>query len=989
MPQHSTPPRAPTGEPVVAVRALEDRFCANARPRRRPISTKGTTRMRHITVLAAAFLVACTSSNVTIAPPRVPEAGRAVSIAVNQSNKNNLIVATESGGLFRTYDGGKSFQHLDGFPTYSPVDVSFASSNPNIVIATAIDDFRAQSGGGIWRSLDGGASWSRPGGWPPAMSSTCVARPAARGISHMPLSTAFYIATDCGIAVSTDNGANFSMVVLDSTSPVVRSVLVVNRATGVAADDRRLWNLRTGSWTPVSGGPAGSSISIHALASPWWANASIFYFAANDRNIYFSTDAGVSWTQAETPIDSINREVFVRTARGLDGDPTHVDLYFGTGTNLYREAVTTVVPGGHRADWRPLATDHSDPADVAFSPGYEVPIMLATDGGVHITPDSGKHWKLTGSAYGGYNALQIGEITGRVVSNPTTHLELYYATQDNYFHGSFDGGHTWPGLIDGEGAYLSADDANPNHLASLVSLRQCGTQCVILLGNSQFNNTTNFPNPPADTSDRVGPPFELVGDAYLQSVVSPGPPISAKFLLTTSAGASWSPSFSLAFQPKGRLHFAGSLANPVAYIAVERPGSTIGLFRAANLAGQAVVRRADSTGLGSLGQLFTAQARHAVFAVDPRNADHLLAADAIDGKMKASSDGGITWYPLPALTTAVTDTGKFFGSDANLQRSFATTIAWDPANSCHILVGTMQNGVIRSADGGQTWSRVPGSATVTWISSFYFPPTGSIWMSAYGRSLWTLSVDRQPPSSGRCTFPPPPNGPIKPGPVIMSTANPRRPPRPFSGLNDSLVCADCTVIAAHNGRITDISLDGDRVTGIGISAGSIDERSRAGGEVPLSVANSYAPQETARLRRVLGDQSSDSRSLRALIVRGGQMIGLVLSQDELPLPASRTPLVYLTDAKGSATQSVVLIGDSVIVRGYGFLPGGGATGVDIVGADTISKGIGVRPNGTFSVSIPTTRNRPGVLEVSAIQRNARQLTIERGTIDIVTRDGRR
>jgi len=931
---------------------------------------------------------ACSQSDVTIAPPRVPEAGRAVSIAVNQSNKKNLIVATESGGLFRTYDGGQSFQHLDGFPTYSPVDVAFASTNPDIVIATAIDDFRAESGGGIWRSTDDGASWSRPGGWPPNVSSTCTARPAARGISHMPLSTVFYVATDCGIAVSSDNGANFSMVVLDSARPVVRSVLVVNRTTGVAADDNRLWNLHTGNWTPVSVGPAGSSISIHALASPWWADASIFYFAASDRNVYFSHDAGVTWTQADTPRDSINREVFIRTARGLDGDPTHVDLYFGTGVRLFRQAVTTVVPGGHQADWRELNSDHSDPADVAFSPGNEVAIMLATDGGVHITSDSGKNWKLTGSGYGGYNALQIGEITGRVVNAPTTHLELYYATQDNYFRGSFDGGHTWPGLIDGEGAYLSADDANPNHLASPVSLRLCGTTCDILLSNANFDNTTPFHNPPADTSDRVGPPFELVGDAYLQSVESPGPPLSAKYSLTTSNGAAWSPSFSLAFRPKGRLHFAGSLANPVAYVAVERP-STIGLFRAANLAGQPVVRRADSTGLGSLGQLFTAQARHAVFGVDPAKADHLLAADVIDGRMKASSDGGLSWYPLSALTKAVTDTGKFLGADANMQRSFATTIAWDPTNSCHILVGTMQNGVIRSADGGQTWNRVPGSDAVTWISSFYFPPTGQVWMSAYGRSLWTLSVDRQPPTSGRCTFPPPPNGLPNPNPVIMSLANPPGPQRPFTGLNDSLVCPTCTLIAVHNGRITDLSLEGTRLTGIGISDGLIDQRSRAGSGVPLSVPNSYVSRETPRLRRILGDQSLDSRSLRALLVSGDQLIGLVMSQNELPLPASRAPLVSLTGAKRASLQSVAQIGDSVVVRGYDFLPGNAGAGVDIVvSADTVARGIGVRPNGTFSISLPMERTGPGVLVVSAVQRNGRQLTIARGSIDVVTRDGR-
>jgi hypothetical protein len=105
---------------------------------------------------------------------------------------------------------------------------------------------------------------------------------------------------------------------------------------------------------------------------------------------------------------------------------------------------------------------------------------------------------------------------------------------------------------------------------------------------------------------------------------------------------------------------------------------------------------------------------------------HLLAHDIFSGT-KASRDGGVNWFALPALDAAVTDTGKY-----RVPMNFApfvTTIAREPTNSCHILVGTMQNGVIRSADGGLTWAQVPGSKRATIVTSFFFPPTGPIWMS--------------------------------------------------------------------------------------------------------------------------------------------------------------------------------------------------------------------------------------------------------------------
>src|SRR5688572_578141 len=120
-------------------------------------------RLLVMAMLAGAGLSACgPKSDVTIVPPKVPQGGRAVAITVSLSDAKRLVVATESGGLFRTFDGGVSFQHLDGFPTLYAIDVVKASLDHNVLIATARDDFAATTGGGIWRSADGGVTWTRP-----------------------------------------------------------------------------------------------------------------------------------------------------------------------------------------------------------------------------------------------------------------------------------------------------------------------------------------------------------------------------------------------------------------------------------------------------------------------------------------------------------------------------------------------------------------------------------------------------------------------------------------------------------------------------------------------------------------------------------------------------------------------------------------------------------------------------------------------------------
>ena len=939
------------------------------------------------TVVSLAFVLTwsgCTcASDVTIAPPRVPQGGRAVAIAVSPSNQKRIIVASETGGLFRTFDGGKSFQHLDGFPTYAPVDVAVASSDPNIVIATARDDFRTVSGGGIWRSTDGGGSWKRPAGWPPAMS--CPLRSEARGISHMPLTKTFHVATDCGIAVSSDNGATFSMVVLNPLKPKVRDVLVLNRETGVAVDDSLIWFLNRGTWQQAAGGPDSTlEFAIHSLASPWWTGERIFYHVGRDREIYVSTDGGANWTFMQTPPHGGGREKFVRVGRGLDGDPTHFDVYFGDGFTMWRQAVTTVIPGGSNEWFEPKSMDHRDPSDVAFSPGYEEPIMLATDGGVHLTPDSGRTWKLTGSNYGGFTALQIGEMTGRAVEGDDPHLDLYYGTQDNDIKGSSDGGKTWDGSIAHEGAFLNADGANPERVDGPVTGRHCGG-CRLFLATPHLGSTSSpppFPNAPdGSPANRADAPAQLIGPVYIQSVRDAGPPVSTNYFLTNDRGTSWSPAFSIPFEPLGVPKFGGNLVDPVAYVGIKRSGNTIGLFRAQNVATQATVRRADSVGLNSVGILVTGQATYTVFGVNPSNPNVLLAPDVFwQGIMKGSSDGGLTWYPQNDLTVAITDSGTF-----NMKKgmqSFVTAIAWDPSNTCHILIGTMQNGVIRSADGGRTWKRVAGSTVATYITSFFFPPTGSIWMSTNGRGLWTIDVDRRPPGGPRCQFPrPTTNWP--PVDTVFATTMAAQATRPFHGLADSLVCPTCTVLTVRNGWITDIATTGNTVTGLAISSGILSARNRAGVDVPLAVPNSYSEMDGERLRRLLGRSFDATRRVRALVLRGTELVAAVQSREELAFGARRTPMIYLESQGRSAVPSVVVAGDSVTVHGYGFLAGTAARGVSIVaGADTAAAGVEVRADGTFSRRIRALSG-PGPFVVSAVQRDGNRLTVESGSITLV------
>ena len=924
-------------------------------------------------MLAGAGISACgPKSDVIIVPPKVPQGGRAVAIAVSLSDAKRLVVATESGGLFRTFDGGVSFQHLDQFPTLYAVDVVMASLDPNVLIATARDDFATASGAGIWRSADGGATWSRPTGWPPA---GCGGRPAAAGISHMPLTRTFHVATDCGLAVSNDNGASFTTTPIDPVNPKLFSVLVVNRSTGVAADNRRTWFLNNGQWTPALGGPdAGDTFTPHAFASPWWAASNIFFHAGRDRRLWVSTTSGGAWRPMLTICDTLpngcgNREPFVRAGRGLDGDPTHIDVYYGDGTNLWRQAVTTVNPGGNLADWRkPTKLDHLDPADIAFTPGHEEPLMLATDGGVHLTADLGKQWTLTGSNVGGFVALQVGEMTGRQVGGDSPHLDLYYGTQDNDIKGSSDGGVTWDGSLCCEGAFLQVDRDNPAMVDGRVTGRSCGA-CRLFdvqphLGQGDPGNFRNAPNGTTGNPDAHAP-FQLIADNYLQPLKLPP---NSEYWLTGDRGSNWALSFTSPGSHVGRIHFAGDLADPVAYVALEK-GQGAKLIRASAISGTAVVRPADQNGMGTIGLLRTGQARYAVVGVDPEQPDHLLAHDIFSGT-RASRDGGVTWFAVPALDAAVTDNGKYQVASMN-SAPFVTTIAWDPTNSCHILVGTMQNGVIRSANGGRTWARVPGSQRATIVTSFFFPPTGRIWMSTYGRGLWQVKSDRTPPASGRCQFPRPPSPVQQPGPPVVIPRG-GGTPRAFDGMQDEAVCATCTVLLVHEGWITDIEGDEDIET-VATSGGYVEQRQRNGREAPVTVANSVRADESDELRRRIGKGAADERRVRGLILDGNRLVAYIAGSGAPEIAPLRTPAVFVR----------TMPDESVQILGFGFLPGTGDRGVTVtIEGDTVAKNADVTSDGKFEVRAPV-RRPPGWVQVSAAQRDGLRTTIATTHLQVV------
>ncbi len=960
------------------------------------------------------------SSGCTVVPfqPNVPEGGRAVSIAVNPTNAQAMIVASETGGLFSSSDGGNTWQHVDGLKNFGVNDVAYAPSNvgSNIVLATAGADFSVNDNGFIWRSMDVGKTWYQPArSIPPPNPPGCPARPNAYGLSFEPGTPNVYVATDCGLAVSNDAGATWRnpILVVDPQASLhtVHEVLAlpggrlnVSTASGLFSSSDA-----GQSWTPAAPGTPGFMGSNHSFAASPFNSGNVF-FTGGSYQVFLSTDSGNrTWTPIPAPGGS-GRAPFLRTARAISGQANQFDLYYGTGDgeNFNRQCLLrqtfTEGPSGPvgTGTWTSLNVDHCDTNDLGFdSQNGDTPVLLATDGGVHKTSDQGANWHLAGGGPGGFNALQINEVTGQFVSDggfpfwcPSMwtwpffrcRLDLYYGTQDNDDVASGDSGQTWPAHICCEGFSLQTPSVNTpaatNYVVTGVAL---GDGCGMFSSGPVFANCGGWRSPPMGTP-QTEPYYFLQQGSYIQETTDSAGVTT--FWLTTTYGNSWSSAFTVTPQVVGRHPFiAGPSSNPTVYEAVLRPGGTpdgqqiVGLNKATNLLGPGppTVSIADGSPqapLGSLGAFSTMFTWYWLFAVDLNNANHLIAADIESNQIKFSTDGGQNWFPDASLTALVTNQGVFDFREG--QGTLAHSIAFDPYDSCHILLGTAQNGIIRSADRGNSWQKINGSEVIANLSSFYFPPAGPIVASTYGRGLWILNLDRP-----ACTFkspPPPPPSSFKQVIVTPSTGAQVQVQK-----FDKSICPRCMYVIVTNGAITDLKLKDSKILQISMSGGSVHQFDANKKEVPLQIPNAYSPVGTT-ISSQLQALSKEKLPIRGLVIEGHTLKGIIASQAQLPFQPARIPSIHVltTQARGiPATEP----GGKVTVLGEGFAPSvHGENPVQILFAEkVVAKGVPVAKDGTLRAEFEAAEI-PGDYPLVVEQREGKRTSLERMYVKVMTGD---
>lgn len=853
----------------------------------------------------------------------IPNGGRAVAIAVDPSSSSNLMIASETGGLFRSTDKGVNWTHVSGSTTFGYTDVIYARP-AKVIVATAGQDTRSTSGGGIWRSIDSGTTWKRMK--PPFPTADCAKNAAAFTLSIEPEKNRLWAGTLCGLAYSDNAGLTWAFLppgtgysqdkVLAVLSPdSKRLVILTDAGVKVSKDGGTTFTHST------TGLPGSISIGVHNQIAIgrgnkdhlWWAfNYSTWDTAGKWQPhiaLYRSTDYGTTWSKVITN-DGWNRPPFVTSANALSGETGKYDVYFSDGAcSLQRATAETGATAG-LSSWTSLSFDHCDPADLAYDIDNKTPLLLASDGGLHLTSDQGAHWNLAGAGPHGYNALQITEVTGQLQPSGSK-PHLYFATQDNDLWASPDGGVSWTAHRCCEGFFLNVP--RPYYPASQtkvtgVSCWACGN----FISDPLLSNQAGFPNPPNDD----GNPRLLKPGCYIHNTKDPANPGST-FVLTKDTGATWSLSYFFPEEVRDLSKISGATDDPVIYTAVKKPGATpdgqevLQLKRITGVLGGGAPTVSDVGGFGSLGVFATMFAWYKPFGVDPANSNYLILSDTTDTSVKVSTDGGGTWTTDARLANAVTEnkTLKFYWAPFTQ----ISTFGFDPDCKGHILAGTQQAGIITSYDSGATWGRIAGTEVIPYVSSFFFIKPGEVIASSYGRGLWRLSY-----SCVRKT-----RRPFKLAKLGEPFLYWKGARTPLDQLNPPEKCENCAFFLVAGGRIVDYTVDPrtDQLTAVVIDRGRLIGYTPDGREVkaPFRVIRAGRPGTFSGDRQMTG-MLSDKLQVRGVYLDGKVMKGALLSSRDIAvgqLPKKKPLGPHLRVESGESGREAPGA-KPVTVRGVGF-----------------------------------------------------------------------
>lgn len=349
-------------------------------------------------------------------------AGRIADIAaVREGNRLTIYVASASGGVWKSVNGGTTFKPVfDKQPSLSIGSIAIDPQNSKTVWVGSGEAWTRNSvsvGTGIYRSRDGGENWEMVGLPDSEHVSRMVVHPKdSNTVYACALGHLWNSNTERGVFKSTDGGKTWNKVLYrnDGTGCAELAMDPQDSSILYAA----MWDVRREPHNFRSGGP-GSGLFKSTDAGATWhelrkglpegdlgrigigiaaSNHSRVYAVVEAKNhtaLFRSNDAGDSWTEVNNSFNISGRPFYF--AR-LAVDPKNPDRVYKPGFFLtvsedagksFSAAISMSESAGDAL--------HSDMHAFWIDPENPDQMLVGTDGGVYMSVDQANHWRFLGN----------------------------------------------------------------------------------------------------------------------------------------------------------------------------------------------------------------------------------------------------------------------------------------------------------------------------------------------------------------------------------------------------------------------------------------------------------------------------------------------------------------------------------------------------------------------------------------------------------------
>ena len=365
--------------------------------------------------------------------------GRIADVEGIPGNLNVVYVATASGGLFKTLNGGVTWKPLfERQGTISIGDIALAPSNPDVIwVGTGESNVRnsVSFGDGVYKSTDGGANWQHMGLRNTERVSAIAIHPQNPDIVYVgALGHAFGPNEDRGVFMTTDGGKTWTKTLyidkehgvsdldIDLTNP---NILYA----GMWSFERKPWTHRSGSenggvfksidggrtWKKITNGLPKLMGRIGVRAAPSNPNVVYAIVESKEGTLYRSDDRGETFKQVSKQTNIVSRGFYYTTVRV---DPNDENRVFAVASSLF------ISIDGGKTFRNITGKTHIDYHALWMDPKNPKRMWQGQDGGIAVSYDAGETWEYV-------NNIPLGQFYQLHADN---RLPFYYVMgglQDN------------------------------------------------------------------------------------------------------------------------------------------------------------------------------------------------------------------------------------------------------------------------------------------------------------------------------------------------------------------------------------------------------------------------------------------------------------------------------------------------------------------------------------------------------------------------------